>query len=200
MTDGERERRLDELRHWLEELCEELAAETVHLWAEMREECADKWSEAAGKVWLRICQFEPEELTRLLRSKHELEKYLRRAVSNAWWDARRERARGRSRREKLERAAADPGIGLGTDRLTDSPDLAIRREELRNTHLEPCLQRLSERDRRMLLAKDEDGDSHQEIANREAISEEAVRAAVSRARRAVRKCLIERGVKFAEIP
>jgi len=116
------------------------------------------------------------------------------SLKNAWWDVRRKRGKRET-----------PESQLGHDfhvnpPMASPPDTELRRREFRERYLEPCLNRVNERDRRMLLANHEDGEPLKEIAQREGISLDAAKAAVCRARHRVRECLIEKGLEFAELP
>lgn len=222
MTDDERQERLAELRRWLEELCAELAAETARYWPELREECTEKWTVAAATVWLHISKLAEEKLDDKLARKwpspDDLRRYVKKAIRNAWMDARREPSRRKKWGDKLlAQESKNPGT-LKKESVTDPPysehlqsELLKQKAEITNRHLEPCLRRLNDRDRRVLIAVKRDGEALEEVTRREVPGYDAmtkedqkraydkIKKALSRACPRVRECMVERGVKYGDL-
>lgn len=210
MTEQERQRRLNELEQWLTEICNDLRDEAALRASDAAcERHADRvWEklseglDVAAKVFAGLCKKSSEYLETKLQSKEGLLWYFKGAVKKELHvKTPQELQRSRARLRKLDQNRP----------LFQREDEAVQREraetarEIYEKHYLPCRERLSERDRRMLQAKDRDNKTIDEIVAEESISTgkeisaATVKTALSRARHTVREYLIERGVELSDL-
>ncbi|NET65739.1 MAG: RNA polymerase sigma factor [Moorea sp. SIO1G6] len=141
-------------------------------------EAQDTLSEMMVKAWEKL----PKFAAKITNLKGWLTKFAR----NFCIDRHRENNSGAIGVENLEGMAVPEGNGLVTE--FDSPDLVVEKRELLEVIL-TALEDLPENQRQVCLLRFEQELSHQEIAQRLAISNDSVRKRIQRARERLQKRL-----------
>ncbi|NEQ87190.1 MAG: sigma-70 family RNA polymerase sigma factor, partial [Moorea sp. SIO2I5] len=141
-------------------------------------EAQDALSEIMLKAWEKL----PKFAAKITNLKGWLTKFAR----NFCIDRHRENNSGAIGVENLEEMAVPEGNGLATE--FDTPDLVVEKSELLEVILS-ALEDLPENQRQVCVLRFEQQLSHQEIAQRLAISNDSVRKRIQRARKILQKRL-----------
>ncbi|AOY78544.1 RNA polymerase sigma factor [Moorena producens JHB] len=146
-----------------------------------RSQAQDALSEIMLKAW--------EKLPKFAAKITNLKGWLTKLARNFCIDRHRENNSGAIGVENLEGMAVPEGNGLVTE--FDTPDLVVEKRELLEV-IQSALEDLPENQRQVCVLRFEQELSHQEIAQRLAISNDSVRKRIQRAR----KILQERLTKY----
>ncbi|NEP34417.1 RNA polymerase sigma factor [Moorena sp. SIO3B2] len=141
-------------------------------------EAQDTLSEMMVKAW--------EKLPKFAAKITNLKGWLTKFAHNFCIDRHRENNSGAVGIENLEGMAVSEGNGLVTE--FDSPDLVVEKNELLEV-IQSALEDLPENQRQVCVLRFEQDLSHQEIAQRLAISNDSVRKRIQRARGILQKRL-----------
>ncbi|WP_293089621.1 sigma-70 family RNA polymerase sigma factor, partial [Moorena sp. SIO3H5] len=143
-----------------------------------RSQAQDALSEIMLKAWEKL----PKFAAKITNIKGWLTKFAR----NFCIDRHRENKSGAIGLENLEAMAVEEGLGLATE--FDTPDLVVEKSELLEVMLS-ALEDLPENQHQVCVLRFEQELSHQEIAQRLAISNDSVRKRIQRARARLQKRL-----------
>ncbi|NEO35286.1 MAG: sigma-70 family RNA polymerase sigma factor [Moorea sp. SIOASIH] len=143
-----------------------------------RSQAQDALSEIMVKAWEKLPKFAPKITN--------LKGWLTKFACNFCIDRHRENNSGAIGVENLEAIAVPEGNGLVTE--FDTPDLVVEKRELLEV-IQSALEDLPENQRQVCVLRFEQELSHQEIAQRLAISNDSVRKRIQRARARLQKRL-----------